>query len=78
MFQDDTPIDIIEEDPAPVAARRGILPIETNWFDRCFISVVIWVAISLFWFRFLEPLGLSVWIGAAISLALAVYVVRRG
>jgi predicted small integral membrane protein len=75
----DTPIDIIEEDEAPVVAERtGFLPIQTNWFDRCFISVVIWVAISLFWFRFLEPVGLSIWIGNAVSLALAVYIVRRG
>ena len=27
--------------------RQGFLPIETNWFDRLFISVVIWVALSL-------------------------------
>jgi predicted small integral membrane protein len=78
-MSDDTPIDIVEEDPAPaVADRTGFLPIQTNWFDRCFIAVVVWVAISLFWFRFLEPIGLSIWIGNAISLALAVYIVRRG
>lgn len=58
--------------------KPGFLPIETNWFDRCFISVVIWVALSLFWFRFLEPLGLSIWICSAISLVLAVYIVRKG
>jgi predicted small integral membrane protein len=73
------PIDIIDEDKAPaVEERTGFLPIQTNWFDRCFISVVIWVAISLLWFRFLEPLGLSIWIGNAISLALAIYIVRKG
>ena len=27
--------------------RPGFLPIETNWFDRLFISVVLWVALSL-------------------------------
>jgi predicted small integral membrane protein len=75
----DTPIDIIEEDEPPVIEEpTGFLPIQTNWFDRCFISVVIWVAISLLWFRFLEPPGLSIWIGNAISLALAVYIVRKG
>jgi hypothetical protein len=36
------------------------------------------VAISLFWFRFVEPAGLSIWIGNAISLAIAVYIVRKG
>jgi hypothetical protein len=39
---------------------------------------VIWVAISLFWFRFLEPMGLSIWISNAIALALAVFIVRKG
>lgn len=58
--------------------KPGFLPIETNWFDRLFISVVIWVALSLFWLRFLEPLGLSVWICLAISLALAAFIIRRG
>ncbi len=58
--------------------RQGFLPIETNAFDRCFISVVIWVAMSLFWFRFLEPMGLSIWISNAIALALAVFIVRKG
>lgn len=56
----------------------GFLPIETNWFDRLFIAVVIWVAISLFWLRFIEPLGLSVWIGTAISVALGVWILRKG
>jgi predicted small integral membrane protein len=75
----DAPIDILEEDDAPeIEERTGFLPIQTNWFDRCFISVVIWVAISLFWFRFLEPLGLSIWLGNAISLAIAIYIVRKG
>ena len=56
----------------------GFLPIETNWFDRLFISVVIWVAMSLFWFRFIEPLGPSIWISNAIALGLAVWIVRKG
>ncbi|MTH79710.1 DUF2160 family membrane protein [Paracoccus aestuariivivens] len=58
--------------------RRGFLPIETNWFDRLFISIVLWVALSLFWLRFIEPLGLSIWISVAISVALAIIIVKRG
>ena len=58
--------------------RHGFLPIETNWFDRIFISVVLWVALSLFWLRFIEPLGLTIWICVAISVVLAVIIVRRG
>jgi hypothetical protein len=39
---------------------------------------VIWVATSLFWFRFVEPAGLSIWIGNAIALAIADDNVRKG
>lgn len=60
------------------AERAGFLPIETNWFDRLFISVVIWVALSLFWFRFIEPLGPSIWISNAIAVLLAVWIIRKG
>ena len=59
-------------------AKPGFLPIETNWFDRIFISVVIWVAVSLFWMRFIEPLGLSVWISTALCILLGVHIVRKG
>ena len=58
--------------------RPGFLPIETNWFDRLFISLVLWVALSLLWLRFLEPLGLSIWICVAFSVVLAVVIIRRG
>ncbi|NHF72352.1 DUF2160 family membrane protein [Paracoccus xiamenensis] len=70
---------LVEEDAdrAPSAAT-GFLPIETNWFDRVFISVVLWVALSLFWFRFLEPLGLSIWLCLALSLIAAVFIIRKG
>jgi len=40
--------DTLQTDPQK---QPGFLPIETNWFDRFFISVVLWVALSLFWFR---------------------------
>lgn len=58
--------------------KPGFLPIETNWFDRLFISVVIWVGLSLFWLRFLEPVGLSIWICVVLSLVLGVYIIRKG
>ena len=78
---DDAPIDTateadvlrdIPEEPS------GFLPIVTNWFDRLFISVVIWVALSLFWFRFIEPAGVSIWVSNAIALVLAFVIVRKG
>ena len=62
----------------PIPERRGFLPIETNGFDRLFISVVIWVALSLLWFRFIEPLGPSIWISNIIALALAVLIIKKG
>ncbi len=34
--------------------QRGFLPIETNAFDRVFISIVLLVAIHLLWMRFVE------------------------
>ena len=69
-----------EEESLPEFAEKksGFLPIETNWFDRLFISVVIWVALSLFWFRVMEPAGLSIWISNAIALALAVIIITKG
>lgn len=75
----EAPIDVIEEDDAaPYRERSGFLPIQTNWFDRLFISVVFWVALSLFWFRFMEPLGLSIWISNVIVLAVAALIVTKG
>ncbi|MEX0277482.1 MAG: DUF2160 family membrane protein [Ruegeria sp.] len=80
--RDDTPLasthlDDQMEDFEP-KQKSGFLPIETNWFDRLFISVVIWIALSLFWFRFIEPLGLTIWISNAIALVLAIYIIRKG
>ena len=47
------------------AARRGFLPIQTNWFDRVFISIYIAVALILLWMRFLEPNGIPIWFAAS-------------
>lgn len=71
---------LLEEEDAPKVDSdpTGFLPIETNWFDRLFISVVIWVALSLFWFRVMEPMGLSIWISNAIAAALAFFIIKKG
>lgn len=75
----ETPIDILDDGKAPsIIEKSGFLPIETNWFDRLFISVVIWVAMSLLWFRFVEPMGLSIWISNVIALALATFIIAKG
>ena len=63
----------------PTQPRRiGFLPIQTNAFDRVFISVVSFVAIHLFWMRFFEPVGLSIYIATGISVLLGVLIVWRG
>ncbi|MCB1498746.1 MAG: hypothetical protein KDK07_02985 [Bauldia sp.] len=64
--------------PETGARRPGFLPIETNWFDRLFIAVVIWVALSLLWLRLIEPLGLSIWIATAISAVVGAVIIWRG
>lgn len=71
---------LLEEKDAPKTndTPNGFLPIETNWFDRLFLSVVIWIALSLFWFRFIEPLGLSIWIANASAAALAILIIKKG
>ncbi len=66
--------------PVEHKGRKGFLPIETNTADRVFLSVYLFVAISLLWFRFLEPepLGLSIWISNALCLVLAVVIIKWG
>lgn len=60
------------------ARKEGFLPIETNAFDRGFIAVVVFVALNLLWMRFLEPLGLSLYIATAISVVLGWFIIKRG
>jgi predicted small integral membrane protein len=58
--------------------RKGFLPIYTNTFDRVFISVVCFVAIHLFWMRFIEPVGLSIYIATVISIIWGAIVISKG
>lgn len=67
-----------DDEVVVVVPKAGFLPIETNWFDRLFISIVIWIALSLFWFRFMEPAGFSIWISNAIAIVLAFITIRKG
>jgi len=57
--------------------RQGFLPINTNTFDRVFISVVCLIAIHLLWMRFLE-IALPLEIATVISLVLAFAIIRYG
>ncbi|MGO4387860.1 DUF2160 family membrane protein [Microvirga sp. 2YAF29] len=61
----------------PAVERRGFLPIETNAFDRVFIAVLAFVAINLFWMRFVESV-LPLSIAAVLSLVIGAIVIARG
>jgi predicted small integral membrane protein len=64
--------------PIEHKGRKGFLPFPTNAFDRVFISIYLFVALSLLWMRFIEPHGPSVWWAVAISVVLGVVIVRKG
>jgi predicted small integral membrane protein len=57
--------------------RTHFLPIQTNTFDRVFISVVLYIAIHLLWMRFVEFYA-PLWIATGLSLLIAVIIIRRG
>jgi predicted small integral membrane protein len=63
--------------PTKKPRARGFLPIDTNLFDRYFISVVILVAIHLLWLRFLESF-LSINFATVLSLIIGYAIVRWG
>ena len=67
----------IIEAPVEHTGRRGFLPIETNTFDRYFISVVVFVAVNLLWMRFIEQL-LPLWIASVLCILLGIWIVRKG
>jgi len=60
-----------------MTVRNGFLPIRTNTFDRVFISVVLFIAISLFWMRFLEPFA-PLWVSTLLSALLGQWIIRKG
>ena len=71
-------------DDAPITSlvthktdRHGFLPFPTNTFDRVFISVICFVAISLLWMRFVEDF-IPLFVSTIISLILGFIIVRRG
>jgi len=76
-MSDPEPITALVPDETPPPPRQGFLPIDTNAFDRVFISIILFVAINLFWMRFLEQYA-SLYIATAISIALGVLIVSRG
>ncbi len=63
--------------PVQHSGRQGFLPMKTNAFDRVFISVVCFVAVSLLWMRFIEAY-IPIWGAVISSLVLAVIIIRWG
>ena len=57
--------------------KRGFIPINTNWFDRLFIGVISYVALQLFWMRFLESL-VSLNFAIGIVILWIIFVIWKG
>ncbi len=57
--------------------RTGFLPIRTNWFDRLFVGIYLFVALELFWMRFLEQ-SIPLTVCHVLAIALGVLIVWRG
>ncbi|MBE7473723.1 MAG: hypothetical protein DPW09_09705 [Anaerolineae bacterium] len=80
------PADTSPQEVSPVAppvvktGRKGFLPFRTNTWDRFFVSVLCYVAISLLWMRFVEPYLFphNIWIAVILSILLGAYIIRRG
>ena len=56
---------------------KGFLPIKTNWFDRLFIGTISFVAIQLFWMRFIEIYA-SINIAIVLGIFWIIYVTWKG
>ena len=65
------------DDELKPPTHQGFLPIHTNAFDRVFISIVVFVALHLFWMRFLEAEA-SLYFATAISVVLGWIIITRG
>ena len=57
--------------------KRGFIPLNTNWFDRLFIGVISYVALQLFWMRFLESI-VSLNFAIVIGILWIIYVIWKG
>ena len=66
-----------ENKPAASAPQHGFLPIVTNWFDRLFIGIYLFVALELFWMRFLEQ-SIPLTVCHVLAIALGALIVWKG
>ncbi|MDX3924313.1 MAG: DUF2160 family membrane protein [Shinella sp.] len=77
------PVDLEQADDearkveAQLRRRSGFLPIVTNWFDRLFIGIYLFVALELFWMRFIEQ-SVPLTVCHVLAIALGVLIVWKG
>jgi predicted small integral membrane protein len=80
-MQHEIDLDDTDDVPAAVVAgqaeRIGFLPIVTNWFDRVFVGIYLFVALELFWMRFLEQ-SIPLTVCHVLAIVLGVLIVWRG
>ncbi|MER9236945.1 DUF2160 family membrane protein [Mesorhizobium sp. M0622] len=73
-------LDEVDDEANTIVAspqRTGFLPIVTNWFDRVFVGIYLFVALELFWMRFLEQ-SIPLSVCHALAIVLGVLIVWRG
>ncbi|MCV3210783.1 DUF2160 family membrane protein [Mesorhizobium sp. YC-39] len=73
-------LDEVDDEASTIVAsqqRTGFLPIVTNWFDRVFVGIYLFVALELFWMRFLEQ-SIPLSVCHVLAIALGVLIVWRG
>ena len=57
--------------------KKGFIPLNTNWFDRLFIGVISYIALQLFWMRFMESF-ISINFEMGIGIVWIIYVIWKG
>ena len=73
-------LDEVDDEANTIVAspqRTGFLPIVTNWFDRVFVGIYLFVALELFWMRFLEQ-SIPLSVCHVLAIVLGVLIVWRG
>ncbi|CAN7711260.1 DUF2160 family membrane protein [Mesorhizobium amorphae] len=73
-------LDEVDDEASTIVAspqRTGFLPIVTNWFDRVFVGIYLFVALELFWMRFLEQ-SIPLSVCHVLAIVLGVLIVWRG
>ncbi|PDQ22997.1 hypothetical protein CN311_00640 [Mesorhizobium sanjuanii] len=73
-------LDAVDDEANTIVAspqRTGFLPIVTNWFDRVFVGIYLFVALELLWMRFLEQ-SIPLSVCHVLAIALGVLIVWRG